>query len=111
MRDAASLLCVPFSKLQKMETGGRFRLAGLDLNLALADLYGRPQAELLHEIGIGMLPPDVVETGDARNRALAALVLHPDLRPLHMDLGWTDSCSPLQKVQWMEFAQELAAVL
>lgn len=109
LRDAAAQLGVPFSKLQKMETGGRFRLPGPHALATIADYYGRPHAEVFHEAGIGVLRPEDVETGEARDRAFAALVLHPDLRPLRMDLAWTESFSALQKAQWIEFARRLAS--
>jgi transcriptional regulator with XRE-family HTH domain len=110
LRDAAGQIGITFAKLQKMETGGRFRLDGLDLLLALADLYGRPRAEVLHEAGIQVVMPENLEAALDIDRAFAALVLHPDLRPTRMDLAWTESFSALQKAQWMEFARKLAAV-
>ena len=109
LRDAAAQLGVPFSKLQKMETGGRFRLPGPHALATIADFFGRPHAEVLHEAGIGVLWPEDMESGEARDRAFAALVLHPDLRPLRMDLAWTESFSALQKAQWIEFARRLPA--
>jgi transcriptional regulator with XRE-family HTH domain len=98
LRDAAGQIGITFAKLQKMETGGRFRLDGL------------PRAEVLHEAGIQVVMPENLEAALDIDRAFAALVLHPDLRPTRMDLAWTESFSALQKAQWMEFARKLAAV-
>jgi len=109
LRGAAAQLGLSFAKLQKMETGGRFRLPGLHVLATIADFYGRPHAEVLHEAGVGVLRPEDIESGDARDRTFAALVLHPDLRPLRMDLAWTEFFSVLQKAQWIEFARRLAS--
>src|SRR5688572_20946871 len=42
LRDAADQLGMTFAKLQKMETGGRFRIDSLNLFSDIADLYARP---------------------------------------------------------------------
>lgn len=108
LRDAAGQLGVTFTKLQKMETGGRFRLPTLDLLFALADCYGRPRPEVLAEAGIHLVEADDLARRADVDRAFADLVLHPDLRPARMTVSWTDAFSPLQKAQWIEFARRLA---
>ena len=108
LRDAAAQLGISFAKLQKMETGGRFRIDGLGLLQAVADLYGRPRAEVLQEAGIHVVSPEGLEAALDIDRAFEALVLHPDLRPMRMDRGWAESFSTLQKAQWIEFARRLA---
>lgn len=109
LRDAADQLGLSFTKLQKMEVGGRFRLPDLDFLLSIADFYGRPHAEVLNEAGIRVVMPEDLQEEMDRDRAFAALVLDPDLRPTRMDQNWTESFSTLQKTQWIEFARKLAA--
>jgi transcriptional regulator with XRE-family HTH domain len=108
LRDAAAQLGLSFAKLQKMETGGRFRLPSLEFLLAIADFYDRPHAELLNEAGIRVIMPEDIEREADRDSTFADLVLHPDLRPTRMDLTWTESFSTVQKNQWIEFARKLA---
>jgi transcriptional regulator with XRE-family HTH domain len=109
LRDAADQLGMTFAKLQKMETGGRFRIDRLSLFADIADVYVRPREEVLEAAGICVLEPDdfADELDDAA--AFARLVLHPALRPVRMDERWTDSFSTLQKKQWVEFAKRLEA--
>ena len=108
LRDAAAQLGLSFAKLQKMETGGRFRLPNVAFLVAIADFYDRPAAEVLNEAGIRMIMPEALEQIVDRDGAFADLVLHPELRPTRMDLAWTQSFSTVQKNQWIEFARKLA---
>lgn len=109
LRDAADQLGMTFAKLQKMETGGRFRIDSVNLFGDIADVYVRPREEVLEAAGIRVLEPDAV-TGDLDDDGVfARLVLHPALRPLRMDERWLDSFSSLQKKQWVEFAKRLEA--
>lgn len=109
LRDAADQLGLTFAKLQKMETGGRFRIESLALFRALADLYSRPRAEILQAAGIKVLEPEELVDELDDDAVFARLVLHPALRPLRMDDRWLDSFSSLQKKQWVEFARRLEA--
>lgn len=109
LRDAADQLGLTFAKLQKMETGGRFRIDSLNLLGDIADLYVRPRAEVLEAAGIRVLEAHTVAAELDEDAAFAALVLHPALRPLRMDDRWLDAFSPLQKKQWVEFAKRLEA--
>lgn len=109
LRDAASQLGMTFAKLQKMETGGRFRIDSLDLFQAIADLYVRPRTEVLEAAGILLLEPHALSDEPDDDEAFARLVLHPALRPMRMDDRWLDAFSPLQKRQWVEFAKRLEA--
>lgn len=109
LRDAADQIGITFAKLQKMETGGRFRIDSLDLLADLADLYLRPREEVLEAAGIRVLEPETVADNLDEDTAFARLVLHPALRPIRMDERWTDAFSPLQKKQWVEFAKRLEA--
>lgn len=109
LRDAADQLGLTFAKLQKMETGGRFRIESLTLFGALADLYSRPRAEILQAAGIKVLEPHEVTDELDEDNAFARLVLNPALRPMRMDDRWLDSFSSLQKKQWVEFAKRLEA--
>lgn len=109
LRDAADQLGMTFAKLQKMETGGRFRIDGLGLFGDIADVYVRPRAEVLEAAGIRVLEPQAVSGEMDDESAFARLVLNPALRPLRMDERWIDSFSSLQKKQWVEFATRLEA--
>lgn len=109
LRDAADQVGITFAKLQKMETGGRFRIDSLSLFGAIADLYGRPRHEVLEAAGIKVLEPEELVDELDDDAVFARLVLHPALRPLRMDDRWLDSFSSLQKKQWVEFARRLEA--
>jgi transcriptional regulator with XRE-family HTH domain len=109
LRDAADQLGMTFAKLQKMETGGRFRIDSLALFADIADVYVRSRDEVLEAAGIRVLEPGAVTDELDEDSAFARLVLHPSLRPLRMDERWTDAFSPLQKRQWVEFAKRLEA--
>lgn len=109
LRDAADELDMSFAKLQKMETGGRFRIDSLDLFGRIADLYVCPRAEVLDAAGIRVLESHAVRDEFDNDGAFTRLVLHPALRPLRMDERWIDSFSTLQKKQWVEFANRLEA--
>ena len=109
LRDAADQVGITFAKLQKMETGGRFRIDSLALFADLADVYLRPREEVLEAAGIRVLEPETVADALDDEAAFARLVLHPALRPLRMDERWTDAFSALQKRQWVEFARRLEA--
>ena len=109
LRDASDQLGLTFAKLQKMETGGRFRIDSLSLFGAIADLYGRPRHEVLEAAGIKVLEPEELADDLDDDAVFARLVLHPALRPMRMDDRWLDSFSALQKKQWVEFARRLEA--
>lgn len=109
LRDAADQLGMTFAKLQKMETGGRFRIDSLSVFGDLADLYVRPRAEVLEAAGIRVLEPHALTDELDEDAAFARLVLNPALRPMRMDDRWLDSFSSLQKKQWVEFAKRLEA--
>jgi len=109
LRDAADQLGMTFAKLQKMETGGRFRIDTLKLLADIADLYVVPRGEVLSAAGIRVLEPHAITEELDDEGAFGRLVLHPALRPLSMDDRWLDSFSSLQKRQWVEFAKRLEA--
>ena len=109
LRDASDQLGLTFAKLQKMETGGRFRIDSLSLFGAIADLYSRPRHEVLEAAGIKVLEPHEITNELDDESAFARLVLHPALRPMRMDDRWLDSFSSLHKRQWVEFAKRLEA--
>ncbi len=52
LRDASGRLGMTFAKLQKMETGGRFRIDSERLFDAIAALYERPVGEVLAKAGV-----------------------------------------------------------
>jgi len=111
LRDAAAQLHISFAKLQKMETGGRFRIEQFGMFFAIADLYVRPRAEVLEAAGIRLLGPHTMLKQLDEETEFALLMLHPDLRPLHMDERWLDSFSSLQKKQIVQFAKRLEKYL
>ena len=57
LRDAAGRLGVSFAKLQKMETGGRFRIDSAAIFEAVAGLFERPLAEVLASAGVSFGAP------------------------------------------------------
>jgi transcriptional regulator with XRE-family HTH domain len=107
LRDASAQLQISFAKLQKMETGGRFRIERFELFADIADLYLRPRAEVLEAAGIRLLGPHIMLEQHDEETEFALLMLHPDLRPMHMDERWLESFSTLQKKQIVQFAKRL----
>lgn len=57
LRDAAGRLGITFAKLQKMETGGRFRIEAPAMFDGLAALYARPLEEVLGKAGVQIAAP------------------------------------------------------
>ena len=57
LRDASKRLGITFAKLQKMETGGRFRIDSTALFDAIAAAYARPLDEVLAAAGVFAPPP------------------------------------------------------
>lgn len=57
LRVASKLLGITFAKLQKMETGGRFRIDSTALFDAIAAAYARPLDEVLAAAGVFAPPP------------------------------------------------------
>jgi transcriptional regulator with XRE-family HTH domain len=57
LRDASTRLGITFAKLQKMETGGRFRIDSTALFDAIAAAYARPLDEVLAAAGVVAPPP------------------------------------------------------
>ncbi|MDP2313866.1 MAG: helix-turn-helix transcriptional regulator [Pseudomonadota bacterium] len=57
LRVAAARLGISFAKLQKMETGGRFRIGSPALFDAFAALFERPVGEVLAHAGVHFEPP------------------------------------------------------
>jgi len=109
LRAAALELDVPFTYLQKLETGGRAKPPTLVLLQRMAAVYDVPTAKVFAAAGV-----TTRRLEDARNsidRAFRRLVMHPRLRPEGMDKAWLDSFSTKQKRQWIEFAQRLQAHL
>lgn len=107
LRDASEQLGITFAKLQKMETGGRFRIDSLQFFEMIADLYVRPRREVLQAAGIRVLEPHAITNELDEETAFSRLMLHPELRPMRMDEHWLESFSTLQKKQIVEFAKRL----
>ncbi|MBL8614895.1 MAG: helix-turn-helix domain-containing protein [Deltaproteobacteria bacterium] len=80
LRDAAARLGISFAKLQKMETGGRFRIRSLDLLDNVADLFNVERREVRQRAGFMEIDEIKVgegaSVGDAIERAHARGVVH-----------------------------------
>ncbi len=109
LRAAAGELDVPFSYLQKLETGGRAKPPTLVLLQRMAAVYDVPTAEVFRSAGV--TTRRIEDAREAIDRAFRNLVLHPRLRPEGMNKAWLDSFSTKQKRQWIEFAQRVQAYL
>lgn len=111
IRAAAAEMRTSYSKLQKLESGGRVRPPSSEMMTAIAALYGVPVEEVLEQAGFHVdVPPDLKDALRCEE-SFAALVLHPDLRPVRMDERWLEAFSRLQKAQWVDFARKLEAHL
>lgn len=65
LRDAATKLDVSLAKLQKMETGGRFRIESPTIFDAMAAVFERPVAEVLAAAGVRFdVPPSAAVEPD-----------------------------------------------
>ena len=80
LRDAAAVLGIKVSKLQAMETGGRFRIRSLDLLDNVADLFNVERHEVRQRAGFVEIDEIKVgegtSAGDAIVRAHARGVVH-----------------------------------
>ncbi len=107
LQSAAARLGVSYTRLHKLETGGRVRAPSLELIAAIARLYGHETDLVLTRAGFRVqLPAELRDTARC-DETFAALVLHPALRPACMDERWVESYSRIQKAQWVEFARRL----
>lgn len=111
LRVASESVSLSFTRLQKLETNGRVKQPPLDLLRQLASLYNRPVAEMFAKAGLSVR--GVVEDDhDVIDRRFCALVLHPALCPLGMDVPhWLGSFSTTQKSQWIDFALRLESAV
>lgn len=64
LREASARLGVTFAKLQKMETGGRFRIDSLALLDDIAELYERPVDEVRAAAGLYVWEPPAPSAAD-----------------------------------------------
>lgn len=111
LRDAAAELDVSFTRLQKMETGGRYRAPSLSFLARLSLVYGVLNSEMLREAGFDFSTDETLRVEVDPVVEFQSIVLHPTLLPLGMDEEWCESFSPRQKAQWVEFAYKLEAQL
>ena len=109
LKVAAARLGVTLTRLHKLEIGGRVRPPSLELVAAIAALYSRELDDVLSRAGFSMEVPAELRDAARCDETFAALVLHPALRPAHMDERWVESYSRIQKAQWVEFARRLDA--
>jgi transcriptional regulator with XRE-family HTH domain len=92
LRDAASVAGMSFAKLQKMETGGRFRVTSPALLDGLADLYRVDRAELWRLAGFVKVDvSSVVDAGDPDGGASAGELAHAR----GYQLGWDAAVAAL----------------
>jgi transcriptional regulator with XRE-family HTH domain len=109
LREAADELGITYTRLQKMETGGRYRAPSLSLLTRIAILYLLESSELFKAAGLDFSIP-TPETLEADiDRDFEAITLHPDLAPVDFDEIWCKSFSQLQKQQWLDFAFKVEA--
>ncbi len=107
LRAAAQEIGLSFTKLQKLETGGRSKPPSLQLLDRLAKIYDQPQEDFLRKAGVVIdMPPDFYDRMNNR-KAFEGLVLHPALKPFKMTPDWVESFSERQRQQWIEFALKL----
>ncbi|MEZ4241387.1 MAG: helix-turn-helix transcriptional regulator [Myxococcota bacterium] len=105
LRAAAVELGLPYSVLQKLETGGRAKTPDVDFLERVALVYSVPTPEVLAAAGYSLR--HVRDVRDVVDFAFRDLVLNPRLCPTGMDPAWLDSFSTKQKGQWLEFAYNL----
>jgi len=111
LKAASEALGVSFTRLHKLEIGGRVRAPSLELVQQIAVLYGRDLDEVLALAGFKVdLAPELRDAARC-DEHFAALVLHPALRPTAMDERWVEAFSRIQKAQWIQFAEKLEAHL
>ena len=70
LRDASARLGISFAKLQKMETGGRFRIRSLDLLDNVADLFNVGRHEVRQRAGFVEIDEIKVGEGTSANDAI-----------------------------------------
>ncbi len=111
LQEAAEQVNLSFTKLQKLETGGRVRRPSIALLQQLAHLYNRPQDEVFEKAGLVLeMPPDFYDRLNNK-KAFAALMLHPELKPFKMTEDWLESFSERQRQQLIEYSLKLEDVL
>lgn len=98
----AADLGIPYSILQKLETGGRAKAPDVDFLERVVLVYSVPTHEVLRAAGYRLR--DVRDARDAVDQAFRELVLDPRLCPSGMDPRRLHSFSTTQKGQWLEFA-------
>ncbi len=109
LREVAKVLGISFTRLHKLETGGRVRPPSMEVLARAATLFGLPYEQVLARAGFKMEVPDELRDAARCDEAFSALALHPALRPACMDERWAEAFSRLQKAQWIQFAQNLEA--
>lgn len=109
LREAADELGLTYTRLQKMETGGRYRPPSLSLLKKMANLYMMQSQDLFREAGFDFSMPTSGTLVAEVDRDFEAITLHPDLSPIDFDEMWCRSFSQLQKQQWLEFAFKVEA--
>lgn len=111
LREAAKGLGISFTRLQKIETGGRARAPELEFFRRLAGFYHQPLTTVLQEAGVDEPKGDAKQTQVDDVARFRRLVMEPSLNPHGFDEAWCETFLPLHKQQWLQFAIKLEAQL
>lgn len=110
LRDAAGLLAVSFSFLQRVETNGRVKNPTLAFFRRVAEIYDVPINEVLRQAGAFAAYDHVGPGGTTSDEAFVNLYWRCDaLRPERLDGPHLDYYARLQKQQIVQFALKLEA--
>lgn len=111
LRAASAALIISFTRLQKIETGGRARVPEPDFFRRVASYYQQPLVAVLREAGVdptpgadSALPPDPEQD-------FLRLLLEPSLCPQAFDEAWCQTFLPQHKRHWLSFALKLEALV
>lgn len=109
LREAAKGLGISFTRLQKIETGGRARAPELEFFRRLAAFYHQPLSTVLQEAGVEAPTGDAQQTQVDELARFRRLVMEPALNPHGFEEPWCETFLPLHKHQWLQFAAKLEA--
>lgn len=109
LRAAAAHLGVPFSYLQRLETGGRAAKPDLPLLEKMAALFGVAASEVEARAGVRREP--LADPNRLVNDQFRALVMHPAWRAPGMTDEWIESFSSKQKRQIVHMMRQLGEQL
>lgn len=105
LRVASGHLGVPFSYIQRLETGGRAAKPELPLLERLAALYGVPASEMENRAGVRREP--LLDPERLVHEQFRLLSLHPNWRAPGMTEEWLESFSVKQKRQIVQMLRQV----